>query len=48
MKRQWRVCRQVKEHPDGQRRWDRAYQNLLLIPAPRLHLPLSLNFLSNR
>ena len=23
------VCRQFKEHPDGQRRWDQAYQHLL-------------------
>ena len=29
MKRQWSICRQVKEEPDGQRRWDRAYQLLL-------------------
>ena len=24
-----RVCRQFKEYPDGQRRWDQAYQHLL-------------------
>jgi hypothetical protein len=24
-----RVCRQFKECPDGQRRWDQAYQHLL-------------------
>lgn len=29
MKRHWQVRRQVTPHPDGQRRWDRAYQLLL-------------------
>jgi uncharacterized protein (UPF0548 family) len=29
MKREWRVCRAVVEVPDGQRRWDYAYQFLL-------------------
>jgi hypothetical protein len=29
MKRQWSICRQVKEEPDGQQRWDRAYRLLL-------------------
>jgi hypothetical protein len=29
MKRGWRVRRAVVEHPDGQRRWDQAYQLLL-------------------
>ena len=29
MKRQWHVRRQVVAHPDGQRRWDQAYQALL-------------------
>jgi hypothetical protein len=29
MKRQWRTRRQVTPYPDGQRRWDRAYQLLL-------------------
>jgi hypothetical protein len=29
MKRQWHVRREVMERPDAQRRWDRAYQNLL-------------------
>ncbi len=29
MKRQWRVRRQTCAVPDGQRRWDRAYQTLL-------------------
>ena len=28
MKRQWRVRRQLMAVPDGQRRWDRAYQLL--------------------
>lgn len=27
--RQWQVRREVTPHPDGQRRWDRAYQQLL-------------------
>jgi hypothetical protein len=34
MKRQWSICRQVKEEPDGQRRWDRAYQLLLQWTKP--------------
>jgi hypothetical protein len=29
MKHQWHVRREVMERPDAQRRWDRAYQNLL-------------------
>ncbi len=29
MKHQWRIRRQTTEYPDGQRRWDRAYQQLL-------------------
>ena len=29
MKRQWQVRHQVVEHPDGQRRWDQAYQAVL-------------------
>src|SRR3970040_507439 len=29
MKRQWRIRRTLKPDPDGQRRWDRAYQHLL-------------------
>ena len=29
MRHQWRLCRTLQEHPDGQRRWDRAYQLLL-------------------
>ncbi len=29
MKRQWHVRHQVVEHPEGQLRWDRAYQALL-------------------
>jgi hypothetical protein len=31
MKRQWKIQREVKEHPDGQNRWDRAYQLILEI-----------------
>ena len=34
MKRQWRVRRQVVAAPDGQRRWDRAYQLLLAWTPP--------------
>ena len=29
MKRQWIVHRQFKPCPDGEQRWDRAYQSLL-------------------
>ena len=29
MKRQWRIRRQASPKPDGQQRWDRAYQLLL-------------------
>jgi hypothetical protein len=29
MKGQIKVSRQLKEYPDGQQRWDRAYQYLL-------------------
>ena len=29
MKHQWRVRRELKVVPDGQRRWDQAYQHLL-------------------
>lgn len=29
MKHQWYVGRDLKPRPDGQQRWDRAYQNLL-------------------
>ena len=29
MKRQWRIRRATQPHPDGQHRWDRAYQDLL-------------------
>ena len=27
--REWRVRRVLQPHPDGQRRWERAYQQLL-------------------
>ena len=30
MKRHWTKCRQFIPHPDGEQRWDRAYQYLLL------------------
>jgi hypothetical protein len=29
MRRQWQVYHQVVPYPDGQHRWDRAYQSLL-------------------
>jgi len=29
MKRQWQARRVTQPHPDGQRRWDQAYQQLL-------------------
>jgi len=29
MKRQWQARRATQPHPDGQRRWDQAYQHLL-------------------
>jgi hypothetical protein len=31
MKRQWTIRRQVQEYPDGQNRWDQAYQLILEI-----------------
>jgi hypothetical protein len=31
MKRQWKIQRKKKEYPDGQKRWDRAYQLVLEI-----------------
>ena len=31
MKRQWKIHRDVKEYPDGQSRWDRAYLLVLEI-----------------
>jgi hypothetical protein len=30
MKHQWRIQRQFNPHQDGEQRWDRAYQYLLL------------------
>ena len=29
MKSQWKLARHLVAHPDGERRWDRAYQYLL-------------------
>ena len=34
MKQQWRTRRQTLPQPDGQRRWDRAYQLLLEWTTP--------------
>lgn len=31
MKRQWTIHRDVKEYPDGQKRWDQAYLLILEI-----------------
>ena len=39
MKRQWQVQRQVVVIPDGQRRWDRAYQLLMEWTTPGLSPP---------
>ena len=41
MKRSWNVQRTTHPHPDGQRRWDRAYQLLLRWDddAPASHQP---------
>ncbi len=39
MKHQWRIHRQFNQHQDGEQRWDRAYQYLLLwtkAPEPSL------------
>ena len=40
MKRQWTIHRQTQEYPDGQRRWDQAYQLLLEIAASLDHHPM--------
>jgi hypothetical protein len=50
MKRQWTVHRQFKACPDGEQRWDRAYQYLLkwamtaqpAVPAKLLSNPATL------
>jgi hypothetical protein len=34
MKRQWTIKRQLKEIPDGQKRWNQAYQILLKAESP--------------
>lgn len=34
MKRDWRMRRELLATPDGQRRWDRAYQALLAWTCP--------------
>jgi len=36
MNRTWQVHRETVTHPDGQRRWDRAYQLLLRWAADAL------------
>jgi len=39
MKRDWRIRRELLARPDGDRRWDRAYQELLLWTDPALATP---------
>ena len=34
MRRHWRIRREVRATPDGDRRWDRAYQELLTWTRP--------------
>jgi hypothetical protein len=34
MKRSWKVRRQLQECPDGQQRWDRAFQHVLRWAQP--------------
>jgi hypothetical protein len=34
MKRKWKIQRETKERPDGQNRWDRAYQLIAEIARP--------------
>jgi hypothetical protein len=34
MKRQWKIQRELKEYPDGQNRWDRAYQLIAELARP--------------
>jgi uncharacterized protein (UPF0548 family) len=41
MKRDWRIRRELLAIPEGQRRWDRAYQALLTWPCPDGAAPLS-------
>lgn len=41
MKRQWQIRRTLLASTDGQRRWDRAYQQLLSWPSPGLPTRLS-------
>ena len=33
MNRTWTVCRQYSPRPDGERRWDQAYQLLAVRPG---------------
>ena len=39
-KRQWRIRRSTIEVPDAERRWDRAYQQLLQRSAPSFPHPV--------
>ena len=40
MERQWRIRRQQLAMPDGQRRWDRAYQHLVSWTLPSTPSPV--------
>ncbi len=42
MKRQWRIRRDLLAIPDGDRRWDRAYQELLNWTRPDVAAPTML------
>ncbi len=39
MRRNWTVQRAGQAHPDGPRRWDRAYQRLLTAAPPQPTTP---------
>ena len=39
MNRTWQIRRETVAHPDGQRRWDRAYQLLLRWAADSVAAP---------
>ena len=44
MKHQWRIRRELQPKPDGQRRWDQAYQHLLqwaqMTPPETANVPI--------
>ena len=43
MKRQWQIRRQLLAIPDGQQRWDRAYQALLRWTEPATAVPVTMS-----